>query len=252
VSVTEQGKTLGVEQVRTHLHRQAAAVLDWLDEQGRLVAGAPAGVPDITERDGRIVVTWPRGRGIAAVTPNVVEGWAGQVNQLRDDLSQAKAERDAAPRQTLLAFADRLDGEIIPDQDGCVAFARDVAEEYPGGAYSGEPSWREENARLMGLLRDIAVARRGGTPPERDCDHEELPGEIRADHAYASRLAEEIESLREALGLQPGEQVCGQRAPERIALGWLQRETVCLRPAGHGPGTGAPAQHRGLCGSWPL
>jgi hypothetical protein len=66
----------------------------------------------------------------------------------RAEVKRLKDERDAAPRQTLLAFADRLDGEIIPDQDGCVAFARDVAEEYPGGAYSGEPEFRAENAHL--------------------------------------------------------------------------------------------------------
>lgn len=40
----------------------------------------------ITERDGHLTVTWPTGRGLTTCTPEVVEGWAEQVNALRAEV----------------------------------------------------------------------------------------------------------------------------------------------------------------------
>ena len=75
-------------------------------------------------------------------------GMGEALTAARAEVEQLKQDRDAAPRHALLEVADRLDGELIHTQDECVQFVRDVAEEYPGGAYSGEPEYRAENTRL--------------------------------------------------------------------------------------------------------
>ena len=43
-------------------------------------------------------------------------------------------------REALIVFADRLAAEDLPTQDQCVTFAREVAEEYPGGKHFALPT----------------------------------------------------------------------------------------------------------------
>lgn len=45
--------------------------------------------PSVIEAAGRVVVSWPDGRGLATATPEVVEGWADQVNTLRRLLDES-------------------------------------------------------------------------------------------------------------------------------------------------------------------
>lgn len=66
----------------------------------------PRTAAQITERDGRLVVTWPTGRGLTTCTPDVIEGWAAQVNTLR-------AERDRL--RALVAAADEYGDRHVID-----------------------------------------------------------------------------------------------------------------------------------------
>jgi hypothetical protein len=50
---------------------------------GHPVRSLPTTVPLITDQDGLVTVTWPHGRAWTAVSPDVIEGWAAQVNDLR-------------------------------------------------------------------------------------------------------------------------------------------------------------------------
>lgn len=63
----------------------------------RPAAGQPyphlaTGDPLVQTVDGCIVVTWPHGRTATLVHPDVIEGWAQQINHLRTRLDQAVAD----------------------------------------------------------------------------------------------------------------------------------------------------------------
>ena len=61
--------------------------------------------PSVTERAGRLVVTWPTGRGEALVSPDLIERWATQVNELRAEIERLRGVR--------LAFVAAIEDGIV-------------------------------------------------------------------------------------------------------------------------------------------
>ena len=79
-------------------------------EPGAVSRTPPRTTPTITDQDGRLVVTWPSGRAWTAVVPDVVEGWAEQVNQLRAEVAEqlVEIERHVTAYGKLTAENERL------------------------------------------------------------------------------------------------------------------------------------------------
>jgi hypothetical protein len=74
---------------------EARTIADTIAAEVQRVAGKLTDMPDavVEDRNGRIVVTWPDGRGRwARVTPELIEQWAATVNRHRDERDSRRAD----------------------------------------------------------------------------------------------------------------------------------------------------------------
>lgn len=65
----------------------------------------------VVEQDGRVVVSWPYGRGRVVAEPEVVEGWAEGINTLRAEVERLRGAREA----TVQAIEDAVTDLNIDD-----------------------------------------------------------------------------------------------------------------------------------------
>ena len=109
--------------------------------------------PVVADVDGRIFVTWPEGRGRCLVEPNLIEGWAEQVNALRTALAvrdvelaghRERMDLVVTDRRSRVSDLERLRAQLAAAEDGLACAYEDL---------------REKDVELGAALEDVEQLR---------------------------------------------------------------------------------------------